>query len=162
MEKKITIKSFFKEVCVAFTVMTMAFTIAGLLGGEQMETVSTLYQVGGKTIAYSTLLQALLCAALVIALKTIFFSNILFKRMMVLWRVVFMVLATLGVTSICVVLFDWFPKDEPIAWGMLLLSFFVCFGISIAIMFFEIKKESNKYEKLLEEYKQNRKDETDK
>jgi len=158
MENKITIKSFVTEVCIAFTAMLLVFAAAGILGGEQMETLSTLYQAGGKTMAYSTIFQALLCAVLVITLKTVFFSNILFKRMMLLWRVILMALATLGVTSICAVLFGWFPIGEPIAWGMLLLSFSVCFGISIMIMIYETKKESDKYEKLLEDYKLSRKD----
>ena len=162
IENKITIKSFLADVCIIFTVMILAFTVEGILGGEQMETLSTLYQAGGKAIAYSTILQVLLCAALVITLKAVIFSDILFKRMMLLWRVVFMVLATLGVTSICIVLFGWFPIGDLVGWGMFLLSFLVCFGISTTIMIYETKKESTKYEKLLEEYKQNRKDDAEK
>lgn len=162
MEDKFTLKSFLTDVCIIFTVIILAFSAAGVLGGEQMEPFSTLYYGGGKAMAYSTILQVLLCAVLVITLKTVIFSDILFKRMMLLWRVVFMVLAALGVTSICIVLFGWFPIGDLLGWVMFLLSFLVCFGISTAIMVYETKKESVKYEKLLEEYKQNRKDDAEK
>lgn len=156
MENKFTFKSYLTDICIIFTVILLTFVTAGMLGSDKMEVASTVYETGGKLMSYTTILQILLCSVVIITLKMLIFSEILLKRTMLLWRIVLMVLFTGGVTAACIIVFGWFPSDDLLAWVMFVISFLASLGISTAIMAYETKKESMKYEILLEEYKQNR------
>ncbi len=133
----------------------MMMSIAALFG-EQAEEMSTMFQFGSKGLASTTMLQFLLSAAVTVLLKNLFYSDLISKKMMALWRTIFMLLSILVVHIIFILLFDWFRYDNRLAWA----SFFICFGggflIGSSAMILKTKLDSRRYDELLNFYKEQR------
>lgn len=74
---------------------------------------------------------------------------------MSLWcRMVGMLLVEVLMIVIFVALFGWFPMDMWQPWVMFVLSFFVCFGVSVAFTALREKVENQKMETALSKIKQ--------
>lgn len=64
-----------------------------------------------------------------------------------------MISAILAVMVVYIMVFQWFPKDDWLPWVMFLLSFLVCFAISLAVMTFKEHSENKRMEEALEKMK---------
>ncbi|NLC18943.1 MAG: hypothetical protein GX757_06920 [Clostridiales bacterium] len=135
----------------AFTILILIFLAS--LFGEGAKELSPLFQLGSKGLASSTIMQFLLSSAIITALKKFFFSERIFKRMMTLWRTVFMLFSIFISSVIFIIIFNWFPLDYAMGWA----GFIICFGgsciIISAFLIIKNKIESRRYTALLDDYK---------
>ena len=60
------------------------------------------------------------------------------------------IILCLGIT---IYFFGWFPTESPLPWILFVVSFLMCFGISVAITLHKNKKADAVLNKALEEMK---------
>jgi hypothetical protein len=145
--------SFFSQVLILFSVNILFLCLTASVVGDDAGEISSMYQFGSKGLAITTILEFLLSSFVVISLKTLFFSDKLFKCMLTLWRTVLLLFSILVFMVLFIILFDWFPINSLYSWT----GFFICFGggfiISSAFMIIKTKMENSKYEEQLSHYK---------
>jgi len=157
MERKNnSIFQFFSQTLILFAVIILVLALFASLFGEGAKALSTLYQLGSKGLATSTMLQILLSSASAIFLKNFFYSEKLFRKLMSLWRTVLLLLSVFIINIVYILIFDWFTFDNYYAWA----GFLICFGggcfLSILFMIIKSKLESRQYDALLSNYKNKR------
>jgi hypothetical protein len=146
----------FRSFAISFTLSLLVISFFGLLVAyfvPESKNVSTLFALGHNGLTYSTIFQ-IACLALIIALIIEFLlSDRFFIKMRYLLRYFIFYISVFIATIIFVVAFKWFPVDNLIAWVSFTLSVIACYAISSAITFIILKKQTKKYNKLLENYK---------
>lgn len=155
-QNKNSIIGFIAQTLILFAVNIMALMLLAAFFGEGAKWISSLYQFGSKGLATSTMLQFLLSSASIIALKNIFFSEKLFKKMMALWRTVLMLFCVLLINILYIYIFDWFSFENGYAWAGFIICFAVGFLLSSIFMIIKTKLESSQYDELLTQYKNQR------
>jgi hypothetical protein len=154
MTKNKSIFSFLAQTLILFAVTILLLMLLAYFVGDGAKELSPLYQMGSKGLASATMLQFLLSSAVINLLKDFFFSVKVFKKLMTLWRTVFMLFGALVVSVVFILLFHWFPLKDGFAWA----AFFICFGGSCffasLFMILKTKLESNHYDELLSNYKE--------
>lgn len=154
--KKNTFFHFIAMTLLLFAVDILMLMLISTLFGEQTKEMSTMFQLGSKGLATTTMLQFLLSALVTTLLKNIFYSELIFKKLMTLWRTVFMLFSVLVIHIVFILVFGWFTYDNALAWG----GFFICFGggffIGSSYMILKTKFESKRYDDLLNSYKEQR------
>ncbi len=145
--------SFITQVLVLFAVNILFLCLIASVVGDDAGKISTMYQLGSKGLPIKTILEFLLSSFAIITLKTLFFSEKLFKSMLTLWRTVLLLFSVLVCMVLFIIVFDWFPLDNLYSWT----GFFVCFGggfISCsAFMIIKTKIENSIYDQQLSHYK---------
>jgi len=153
-EKKNAVKLFLQQSSANFVLAVMAMTLAGLLmgsaGGEE-----GLFRLG-EGLAFEGLIQIFLWSCIISGLMTVLTSDIWFRKIMLLWRVVALMLLAVAVSAGFVIVFRWFPIDAWEAWATFLGIFILCFGGGLVTMVAKTKIEDSRYNKLLSEYKMQR------
>lgn len=127
--------------------------VFSLLFGESAKGYSTIFSLGKEGIGLDTMMQFLLASAATVTLRMLFFTDMLFKDMRLIPRTAGMVFSELAVIIILVWKFGWFPVDEVLPWFMFILSFGVCFGVSLLVTVFREKTENRRMEEALESMK---------
>ena len=150
--------SYFVQVFIIFSVAIMTISLLGLFVGDAAKGMSTLFSLGSRGIALSTIGQLFLMSLIIAALNTIILSDKLLKNVMMLWKIVIM-LVLIIITIICfILLFGWFAIDNLYAWVGFAISFGSGFAISTMVMMIKTKLENQKYERSFLEYKQRHKE----
>ncbi|HHV09303.1 MAG TPA: hypothetical protein GXX75_03360 [Clostridiales bacterium] len=151
--------SFFQFIAwtlILFAADILMMMLIAALFGEMTKGMSTMFQFGSKGLASTTMLQFLLSAAVTVLLKNLFYSDLISKKMMALWRTILMLLSILLVHMVFILLFGWFRYDNHLAWA----GFFICFGggflIGSSAMILKTKLDSRRYDELLYFYKEQR------
>lgn len=144
--------SFLKDTMVIFAVDILVLITYAYFLGDYAKEASTMFQLGSKGLALETMLQYFLSAAVIAGWRQVFFTERIFKHMMTLWRTVGMLTAVFLSISCFIVGFKWFPADDVRGWSGFIISFFLCFAVSMGMMIFITKWQSRKYGRLLKEY----------
>jgi hypothetical protein len=152
MEKRFTIFDFFSETFNIFSVSIIFVAIVDKITGNSAGTVSPIYQYGDNAVSSSCILQFLFTSLIIESLKIFWYSNRLFKHLMALWRMIFMLLSVIIVMAIFILHFGWFPIDNLEAWGGFFVSFAICFIMSLVVMVLKTRLESKKFEEGLRSY----------
>jgi len=154
MDKKF--KSLYDYAAQTLTLFALSILILILLAtvfGEGAKDMSPLFTMGSKGLASSTILQFLLSSAIITALKNLFFSGLIFKKLMTLWRTVFMLFSIFLSSVIFIIIFKWFPLDYGWGWA----GFLICFGGSCTVisvfLIIRTRIESKRYKALLDDYR---------
>lgn len=149
---------FVMQTLIIFALSILILIFLAALFGDMAQNISPLYQMGSKGLASATILEFLLSSAIIAALKEIFFSELIFKKLMTLWRTVLMLFSILTASIILIIAFKWFPLNFGLGWA----GFLICFGGSCIIislfLIIKTKVESRHYEALLNDYKKLHKD----
>lgn len=145
--------NFITQVLILFAFDVLFLLMVAAIAGNKAKEVSTMFQLGSKGLALSTLLQFLLNAIIAISLKTIFFSDKLIKNMMALWRSVFLLASVLASTILFIIIFHWFQISNLFAWISFIICFAGCFTLCSLYMIIKNKLDNRKYNKLLSSYK---------
>ncbi|MDF2952043.1 MAG: hypothetical protein K0S18_1626 [Anaerocolumna sp.] len=145
--------NFLTEVLTIFSVTILFISIVGFICGEDAKQYSSLFQLGGEGIANKTVFQLLASSFIIAALKVFFFSDMVLKNKLVLWRTIWMLCAVVVVIICFVLIFKWFPINNLPAWIGFFLSFVGFFTVSTILMILKTKLEGKKYDRLLQEYK---------
>lgn len=149
----ISIFKIISQAAIIFSFMILFIIIIGNVFGDSVKEFSTMFQLGSSGVASSTVLQVVVSSLIISCLKAFLFSEKYFGNMMVLWRSVILILSIFIMIICFVIIFGWFPMDNVSAWISFILSFGVCTGVSTIIMVIKTKSESEKYDRLLTDYK---------
>ena len=152
IEEKKTIFSYFGQAFATFGIIVLIFVAFSLLLGEGTGDYSSLFALGSKGLSLSTLIQLLLLAIALTVIQIAFLTDIWIANMTMSLRKILFFLTILAVLILMIVVFKWFPVDDPIAW----IGFFVCFVVSmtVSIIFTKLreKEENNRMQEALEKY----------
>lgn len=153
MEERKTIFDYIGQIFMIFGFTMLLLFVFSLLFGESAKGYSTIFSLGKEGIGLDTMMQFLLASAATVTLRMLFFTDMLFKDMRLIPRTAGMVFSELAVIIILVWKFGWFPVDEVLPWFMFILSFGVCFGVSLLVTVFREKTENRRMEEALESMK---------
>lgn len=160
-DKVLALYKFIAQILIIFSVTMLFITFNGIIAGESAKEYSTMFSLGNKGVSFDTILQILLSSVVVSLINQVFFSEKLFKNMMMLWKIILMIIFIIAAIVIFTIYFKWFPINLAEAW----IGFFVSFGgfflVSTVIMITKTKREAKKYEELLENYKKKHSKEED-
>lgn len=152
-----TLVNFIKESLFIFSVMVLFICTAGKFIGDVGKECS-LYQLGKAGIAYNTIFQIVVVSMLITAFNMLIFSDRIFKSLMALWRLILLLASIILVIIGAVLIFHWFPANDPVPWIAFFVSFGGCFVLSSIVMLIKTRLETEKYEKLLTRYKEKNKE----
>ncbi len=154
------IHNFASEIFIIFSVTVILISITGFIFGDNIEESAsytiTMFKLGNRGLAFSTIFQFLASSAIISLLKLLLLSDKIIKNMMLLWRTVLLVFLVIITVSGFIIFFKWFPINSYIAWLCFLLSFGICFGMGTLTLLIKNKLESKRYEESLANYKLNR------
>ena len=154
MEKKRTIFDYMGQVFMIFGITMVVLNIFCILFGESAKDYSLMFSLGNQGLSVQTALQFFLVSICITTLRFLFFTDLLLKRMSILWRTVFMVIAVVIVIGVFIVMCGWFPINMWVPWLLFFLSFGVSFGISMAVTIWKERIENRKMAEALERLKE--------
>lgn len=154
MEKKTGILGYLSQVFMIYGIAVLILNVFCLIFGETAKEISTIFSLGNEGLSISTLLQFLLANALVVTLRFVFVTDLFIKKMPLSARIVLLFAGAFGIVILFVVLFGWFPVDEPMAWIMFIISFGASCAISTIVSVFAERQENQKLEEALKRYKE--------
>ena len=154
MEKKKTILDYIGQIFQVFGFSIICLNIFCILFGESAKTYSTMFFYGNGGLSVETMLQFLVIAIIIVALRFIFFTDTIIKKASVKMRVVCMFALIILIMALCIWQFGWFPIDMWKCW----LMFFLCFGISatVSVIVSGVREssENKKMEEALKRFKE--------
>ena len=155
-EGKNRVFEFVSKVLVTFAATIIAISATGMIVGhyfEEAREISTLFRLGTEGLPYTVILQLFCWSILITGCSFLLFSDLLFKRMMILWRIALLLLAVFLIGAVFSAVFGWIPVDAWQAWIGFGICTGICFSVSIALMLLKTHLDGKKYEKLLTNYK---------
>ncbi len=157
MEERKTLFDYLGQIFMIFGITVMVLNVFCLLFGESARELSTLFSLGNNGLSVATMVQFLLVSAIIVALRFLFFTDVIIKNMPVVGRTIGMVIIVLIIMSMCISLFGWFPVDMWQPWVMFFLCFSISFIISIVVTGMKERAENKKMEEALKRIKQEEK-----
>lgn len=152
----LTVYNFIKQSLFIFSVMALFISAAGVFIGDEGKGCS-FYRLGKAGIPYDAIFQIVIVSILITAFNMIIFSERIFKNLMALWRTILLLASIILIIIGAVLLFDWFPANDPMPWIAFFISFGGCFALSTIVMLIKTRLENEKYERLLTRYKEKNK-----
>ena len=151
-DKKNLFRLLFKHTTETFAVSIIALTICGLIMGDNVPDVG-MFLVGQTALEFQSIIQVFAWSCIMGVLITLFISDIFFTKIMLLWR--YAVLFFLGTASVVAFafVFEWIPRNLWSAWIVFLAGFGLFFGVSLLSAYAKTKREDEKLEQLLLDYK---------
>lgn len=154
MDKRFTVFGFLAQVFMIYGITTGLLNIFCMLFGNVAEGYSTMFSLAGAGVSVATSLQFLLAVTVVIVLRMVFMSDMLIKNMPLGARIAAMFISVFAVTIGCVLLFGWFPADDPLAWVMFVVCFAVSCTVSVIISTAAERQENRKLDEALKRIKE--------
>lgn len=153
MEEKRSLIDYLAQVMITFGVSMLLLNILCIIFGESAQEISAIFGLGSQGIPVAIVFQYLIISVLIVALRILFFTDCLIKRMPMLTRLVCMLISVVAVIVAFIIMFDWFPVDHWRPWIMFLISFGVSFLVSCLVMKWKEKSENRKLEEGLRRLK---------
>ena len=152
--KKGAVLRFFGHIFMLYGIMTGLLNLFCLAFGKDAYAISTIFSLKNEGIGVATSFQFLLAASILMVIRTVFSSELLIKRLSFAKRTAAVFACGLAAVVSFTVLFDWFPTDDLVAWGL----FFICFTISVTVSATVSKiaerNENRRLEEALKQYKE--------
>jgi hypothetical protein len=142
-----------------FSLSILAISLVGMWFSRYApneQNLPGLFLLDKKGLSFDTILQIAIFAAVLAAVTALLFSGRLFGKLRFLWRVFFLLLATLITFSFFALVFKWFPIDDPRTWINFIVCTLICFTLSFCLSLLKLKLEGKKYDRLLANYKARR------
>lgn len=156
MEKEKNIFDYIGQVFTIFGGTVLILNLFCVLFGEDAKDVSTMFSLGNRGLSVSIMLQFFGVSVLIVALRFLFFTDKVIKKMSLLGRTIGIFTGVLIIIIASIVLFNWFPVHMWKPWVGFFLSFGVSVGFSTGISLIKEKLENRKMEEALERLKQER------
>ncbi len=158
-ERRFSFFEFFQQIFIIFGVQVMftLFVICIFPVDEflpEFSALPILIELGSQGISTSALLQFIISSLGIAALVTVFTTDVVFKKMLLLWRSVIMFTGIIMYMSFLIIVFDWFPMDSLGGWISFFITFMLFFILSISVMMLKTHYENKKYAKILKEFKE--------
>ena len=159
-DKKNIASLLFQSITMIFTCTIVTSCIAGwifwnLTPGYQVFHINN---IGNDGLSYPVIAQFFAFSIIIGVMSVLLTEDILFKKVMLLWRCVLLLFLTLVVCGLFVVIFRWFPLDSWEAWVGLITPLSVFFILGFTPMIIKTWLEDRRYHKLLSNYKSKQKD----
>lgn len=153
MEERKTFFDYLGQVFTIFGFSILALIVICTLVGEATKGYSTMFALGAEGLTIATMLQFLLEAVIITALRFVFFTDTLIKKMSLAVRTCCMFGLVLLFIIISSMLFGWFPVNEWAAWVSFFVSFGLCTFIATRVTMWKQKMEDRKLEEALQKAK---------
>ena len=144
MEERKNILDYLEQVFVIFGVTIILISIIGSAVGEEAKEYSSMFVLGNKGIPLNTIFQYLLSSACITALRFIFFSDTLFKKMTTVKRMIGLMVSVIMLIGLFIYVFGWFPVNEVKCWIIFLVCFVICSTVSTVVSILKDRLENEK------------------
>ncbi|MCI8540645.1 MAG: hypothetical protein HFE68_05100 [Erysipelotrichaceae bacterium] len=139
-------------VCYGFTMLVMSiFTV---LFGNQAKGFSPLFDLGEQGIPLSVSLQFFIIAAVITLFQLLFFTDYFISHMALWLRTALMLGGVFVLLVGCILLFQWFPPYDHMAWLLFVCCFCLSFIGSAVLASIKEKAENRRMEEALTKLKQ--------
>ena len=139
-----------KKTVMPFTVSIIFLTIFGYFFGDDMAQISPLST--GSAISYITIFQLLSLSIFIGFINTLFASTYFLRKILFLSQNILRIIIIVFITIIYIVLFDWFPLNNILAWIGFIIAFGICLILSLSISLYITHKQDQEYQVLLKHY----------
>ena len=153
MEERKHLLDYLAQVFTIFGVTVLVISVICVLTGEEAAEESTMFRLGSGGIPTETIFQYLLTSVCVTALRFLFFTDVLIKKMSVTKRTVGLLGAVIALIGVFSYLFGWFPVDKTEGWISFFICFGICFSVSAAVSAIKENAENRRLEDGLENLK---------
>ena len=153
MENKRTILDFMSFVMRTFGICICFLLVLTIMANAEMIETSSIFVFGNEAISITILLQFLLLSFITAILVFLFTSAYMIRFLSLTTRLILMPVFIILCLGITIYFFGWFPTVSPLPWILFVVSFLMCFGISVAITLHKNKKADAVLNKALEEMK---------
>ncbi len=153
MEKKKTIFDYAAQALMIFGLMVVFLSVCSCLAGDEGRQESTLFSLGAEGMSMASLAQLLGLAVLTTVIRAIFLSGGWFRKLSMLARTIGMVVCCVAVVVVFIFVFGWFPANDALPWLGFILSFGICFAVSLWITLSRQKRENEAMAEALERLK---------
>jgi len=154
-EEKNIAKLFSQHLTTTFVPAILSITLAGMLLVDEVAEHEGLFQLNGG-LTFEGIIQIFIWSCIISGLITVLTSDIWFGKIMLLWRVAVLMILAVAVSVGFATWFHWFPLGAWEAWATFLAFFIAGFGGGLITMIAKTKIEDRRFNKLLSEYKSNR------
>lgn len=148
-------RRFFSSTAEVFTLSLLFVSIFNIaLSGnwKELRNVSELFALCGEGISLVALGELMVLSLMISSLRLLWFSDRIFKNMLMLNRITLMLVSVFLIAGVCSVIFGWFPPSMWQAWLGFVLSFAIGTAVSFAVMQMRSRKESRRYQRNLTAY----------
>ena len=154
MDGSKTLFDYIRSVFVIFGATIGIMNIFCLVFGEGAKMYSSMFSLGSGGLSIATTAQFFLISGIIAALRYLFFSDRILKKLSLGLRIVLTYLSVFLAIVVFVVLFGWFPIGQWQPW----VGFLLCFGFSVVISTLVAirreKSENARMESALKRYKE--------
>ncbi|MCM1335040.1 MAG: hypothetical protein NC084_06010 [Bacteroides sp.] len=154
MDKNFSIFKFLSQVFMIYGITTVLLNIFCILFGASARDFSTIFSLGRSGVGVATSFEFLGAIAAVIALRVVFMTDKLIKKMPLAARIVALFASAFAVILIFIFAFRWFPADLLLAWVMFIVCFAVSCAISTGVSVLAERHENKRLEEALRQYKE--------
>ena len=152
MEEKKTVFEYMSDVFSTFGIIVVIFMALNLVIGEIAFGYSPFFEYGKQALSIKTLLQLFAVSVIIRACREVLLTDRWIRQMSMLVRnILFFVSITITVIFF-VIVFQWFPLLDVVAWLGFLISFALCSAVAVVISRMREKAENLKMEQALERY----------
>jgi magnesium-transporting ATPase (P-type) len=152
----------FRRFCASFCAAIITITITGMIlssSDNPINVTSTLFSFGFG-LMYGTILQLAAFSIIIAFFSVLLFEERFFSKLRFAVRTSIFMIVVLGTASLFVIVFKWFPLDDIFAWLTFASLTIICFAISFGLTMLKLKREREKYGKLLADFKARKKPNT--
>ena len=153
MENKRTILDFMNFVMRTFGICICFLLALTIMANAEMIEISSMFSFGNEAISITILLQFLLLSFITTILVFLFTSTYMIRFLSLTTRLILLPVSIILCLGITIFFFGWFPSGDPLPWILFIVSFLICFGISVAMTLRKNKKADDELNKALEEMK---------
>ena len=153
MEEKKTVLEYISQVFMLYGIMITLELIFCMIFGEAAETYGTMFALGDQGLSVAVLVEFLVIAIIIVAIRALFFTTIIFKHMSIVVRTIGMVTSILIIISIGIISFRWFPYQMWQPWILFVICVVICYISSVIICMIRERQENQKLEEALEKLK---------
>lgn len=152
MEEKKTVFDYIIQTMAIYGIIVVIFMVYNYLIGDSAAEHSSLFALGRAGLSTATLIQLLALSVILNFTRTLFLSDRWIKNMAIFLRFVLSITTIMIVIITMVIIFKWFPIDDPMAWIGFALSFIISMIISVWITRLKERMENEKMQEALNRF----------
>lgn len=154
MEERKHLLDYLAQVMIIFGCTVLAIAVIDYFVGDKASDISSMFALGRSGIPLDTIFQYLLSSVCVTALRILFFSDLLIKRLSTALRTIGMLLSVIACISIFSFRFHWFPVNDPGCWLIFLICFAICFVVSLLASIWKERLDNRQLAEALQKLKE--------
>lgn len=149
MKNKNTIFDYLTHVMIIWGISILGLCLFCVFFGKDAKGFSSIFALGNEGLSIASLMEFFLLSVVIAALRWVFFSDILIKKLSILFRTIMMVVCVILFVGVFAGVFRWFPVDQVRPWIMFFICFFLCAAVSVLVSAIKEKSDNRKLEEAL-------------